>query len=133
MSSIPLYIAVTHGDGAFKHWGLFIDDKNQTDKTVLQVKGSDGSFRYEAETKDARNSPDLIQLIYLCNVDLPKANSIKSIAGRVEVHNDISGWNCQDYVLDLMDELEEKGVLDGLDVRYRTQMDYIRGMQEGLA
>ncbi|KAJ5745740.1 hypothetical protein N7520_010922 [Penicillium odoratum] len=79
MSSAPLYIAITHGDGTFKHWSLFIDE--ETHKTVLQVKGSNGQFRYEPETKDARQYPDLIQLVYICNVDITKVDSIKMIAG----------------------------------------------------
>ncbi|KAJ6086130.1 hypothetical protein N7486_010411 [Penicillium sp. IBT 16267x] len=133
MSTIPLYVAITQGDGAFKQWGLFIDEENQQNKTVLQVKGSDGRFRYEPETKDARNSPDLIDLIYMCNVDVTKANDIKKIASGLAVLNDISGWNCQDYVLDLMEALEEKGVLDGRDGAYRRHIDFVRGIQEGLA
>ncbi|KAJ5635666.1 uncharacterized protein N7484_008979 [Penicillium longicatenatum] len=133
MSTIPLYIAITKGDGVFKQWGLFIDDENQKNKTVLQVKGSDGQFRYEPETKDARRSPDIVDLIYVCNVDVMKANDIKRVASEAAVHNDISGWNCQDYVLDLMELLEETGVLDGSDEEYRRHMDFVRGIQEGLA
>ncbi|KAJ5533193.1 hypothetical protein N7494_009745 [Penicillium frequentans] len=133
MSSVPLFLAISKGDGVFKHWGLFIDEENQNNKTVLQVKGSDGHFRYEPETKDIRKSPDLLELIYICNVDVTKANDIQKIASEAAVLNDIQGWNCQDYVLDLMELLEEKKVLNGGDGAYRMRMDYVRGIQEGLA
>lgn len=133
MSTIPLFLAITKSDGVFKHWGLFIDEENQKNKTVLQVKGSDGQFRYQPETKDVRTSPDLLELIYICNVDVTKATNIQKIASETAVHNDIGGWNCQDYVLDLMELLEEKRVLNGADGAYRMRMDYVRGIQEGLA
>lgn len=133
MSSIPLFLAITKGDGAFKHWGLFIDEANQKNKTVLQVQRSNGQFQYAPETEDVRKSPDLLELIYICNVDVTKANEIQKIASEAAVLNDIRGWNCQDYVLDLMEMLEEKRVLNGEDGAYRMRMDYVRGIQEGLA
>ncbi|KAJ5809477.1 uncharacterized protein N7503_001695 [Penicillium pulvis] len=133
MSSIPLFLAISKGDGVFKQWSLFIDEETQNNKTVLQVKGSDGHFRYEHETKDIRKSPDLLELVYICNVDVTKANDIQKIASEAAVLNDIRGWNCQDYVLDLIELLEEKKVLNGGDGVYRMRMDYVRGIQEGLA
>lgn len=47
--------------------------------------------------------------------------------------NEIRGWNCQDFVLDLLDALEEEQVVDGVDEGYRLRRLGLQGMQEGLA
>ncbi|GIK00058.1 hypothetical protein Aspvir_004073 [Aspergillus viridinutans] len=132
MSNVGIYVAIFKGGGIYKHWALFIDEP-QADETLLQVKGSDGRFRYEAEKRDARNSQSLVELVYLCDVDVAKANRIRDVARKIPVHNEISGWNCQDYVLDLLNALENDGVLNSDDADYTEQKSYVEGKQEGLA
>ncbi|KAJ5542940.1 hypothetical protein N7535_005362 [Penicillium sp. DV-2018c] len=102
------------------------------EKLLLHVKGSDGRFHYEPETKDARRSKSLVELLYLCDVEVAKTSSIKTIASKITVHNEIRGWNCQDYVLDLLDALEDGAIVDNQDADYREQKSLLRGKQEGL-
>ncbi|RHZ51901.1 hypothetical protein CDV55_103708 [Aspergillus turcosus] len=132
MPSVKIYVAIFQDDGVYKHWALFIDEP-QADETLLNVRGSDGRFRYEPEKRDDRHSETLVEQVYLCEVDVAKANTIRDVARKVPVHNEISGWNCQDYVLDLLDELEESKVMDTEDEVYRRQKSYVQGKQEGLA
>jgi hypothetical protein len=132
-STVSIYVAISISDGVYKHWGVFIDVPGEEDKIFLQVAGSDGRFRYEMETTDVRQSERLVELIHIYDVDVAKINSIKTIAGQVTVHNEIRGWNCQDYVLDLLEALEQEAIVDSKDGVYQTQKDSIRGKQEGLA
>jgi hypothetical protein len=132
MSKIKVYVAISDDGGVYKHWALFIDQA-EAEATLLNVRGSDGRFRYETEKRDVRYDESLVELVYLCDVDVAKANTIRNIARTIPVHNDISGWNCQDYVLDLLDELEERKVIDGEDELYRMQRTYVAVKQEGLA
>jgi hypothetical protein len=132
MSKIKVYVAISDDGGVYKHWALFIHQA-EAEATLLNVRGSDGRFRYETEKRDVRYDESLVELVYLCDVDVAKANTIRNIARTIPVHNDISGWNCQDYVLDLLDELEERKVIDGEDELYRMQRTYVAVKQEGLA
>ncbi|EAW17756.1 uncharacterized protein NFIA_076890 [Aspergillus fischeri NRRL 181] len=132
MSTIKVYVAISDDGGVYKHWALFIDEP-EADEILLNARGSDGGFRYETERRDVRHDESLVELVYLCDVDVAKANTIRDIARTIPVHNEISGWNCQDYVLDLLDELEERKVMDSEDEVYRRQRTYIAGKQEGLA
>jgi hypothetical protein len=132
MSKIKVYVAISDDGGVYKHWALFIDQA-EAEATLLNVKGSDGRFRYETEKRDVRYDQSLVELVYLCDVDVAKANTIRNIARTIPVHNEISRWNCQDYVLDLLDELEERKVIDGEDEVYRMQRTYVAVKQEGLA
>lgn len=51
--------------------------------------------------------------------DVPEFYSIMS---KVEVDNDTLDWNCQDYVLEALEELAEECVLDEDDREYKTGM-----------
>lgn len=137
--SQPLRISVAiydkDDDGSiFKHWALAIEAPEDPHKTMLlQVMGSDGRFRYEPATADVRARPGLIQQVYLTDAAAARLNSIRDVADRVPVCNEIRGWNCQDFVLDLLDALEEEQVVDGVDEGYRLRRLGLQGMQEGLA
>lgn len=98
---------------------------------MLQAKGSDGWFRYEPENRDARRSRSLVELVYICDVDVAKVSMIKGVASKVPVKNVISGWNCQDYVLDLLDTLEEDEIVNK-NTGYQKQKTKVRAKQEGL-
>ncbi|KAJ5105242.1 hypothetical protein NUU61_002589 [Penicillium alfredii] len=130
MPGVGVFVSIHDDDGVYKHWAVFIDGIN--DKALLHVKGSDGRFRYEPETRDARRSKSLVELVHLCNVDVAKISEIKAVAGQVIVRNESRGWNCQDYVLELLEALEEKGLVGG-DVHYFEQKAYLEAQLEGLA
>ena len=132
-STVSIYVAIHDDGGVYKHWGIFIDEPQEAEKLLLHVKGSDGRFRYEPEMKDARRSRSLVELVYLCDVDVAKTSSIKTVASKVPVHNEIRGWNCQDYVLDLLDALEDGAIVNNQDAGYKKQKNLVRGKQEGLA
>ncbi|CDM34105.1 unnamed protein product [Penicillium roqueforti FM164] len=114
-STVSIYVAISASEGVYKHWGVFIDAPREEDKMFLQVAGSDGRFRYELETTDVRQSERL------------------TVASQATVHNEIRGWNCQDYVLDLLEALEKEGMVNGKDAGYKKQKGLLHGKQEGLA
>ncbi|KAJ5835184.1 hypothetical protein N7447_001210 [Penicillium robsamsonii] len=133
MSSVSIYASISNSDGVYKHWGVFINAPRDEDKVLLQVTGSDGRFRYELETRDVRQSEKLVELLPLYDVDVAKTNTIKTVASQVTVHNEIRGWNCQDYVLDLLEALEKEAIVNSKDESYKKQKDLLHGKQEGLA
>ncbi|CAG8887683.1 unnamed protein product [Penicillium egyptiacum] len=132
-STVPIYVAISIGDGVYKHWGVSIDAPREEDKIFLQVAGSDGRFRYEMETTDVRLSERLVELLPLYDVDVAKIDSIKTVASQVTVHNEIRGWNCQDYVLDLLEALEKEAIVNSKDAGYKKQKNLLQKKQEGLA
>ncbi|GBF60941.1 hypothetical protein TMEN_3403, partial [Trichophyton mentagrophytes] len=64
---------------------------------------------------------------------ISKIGTIKDAAKNIIIHNEYSGYNCQDYVLELLDNLEEKNIIDKNEVNYRYNKEAVRGKQEGLA
>jgi hypothetical protein len=132
-STISLYVAIYNDGGVYKHWSLFLDGPKKADKRIFHVMGSDGNFRYDTKNTNARRSQSLLELVYLGEVKASDADRIEDIARRLPVQNNMSGWNCQDYVLDLLEALEEAGIIDGEDSNYKGKKDTVRGKQEGFA
>lgn len=65
-------------------------------------------------------------------MDSRKMDDIKDIASTTPVRNDIRKWNSQDYVLDLLELLEQVGILDVADDDYWNKRDYLGDKMEGL-
>lgn len=59
-------------------------------------------------------------------------DDIKDIASTTPVRNDIRKWNSQDYILDLLELLEQVGILDVADDDYWNKRDYLGDKMEGL-
>ncbi|KAE8342430.1 hypothetical protein BDV24DRAFT_162320 [Aspergillus arachidicola] len=129
---VGVYVAIITDEGVFKHWAIFIDEPHEPDKIMLQARGSDGRFRYEPENGDARCLSDLDELVFLFNVKSTETSTLKAVASDIPVRSDIHGWNCQDWVLDFLDKLEEENIIDEANDGYRERKLYVRGKVEGL-
>lgn len=110
-----------------EHWALYLNDPSNPIKTIFEVKGSTGRYRYEPEIKpqNVRLSRDLVGLVPICTVEPSKASKIKEIAGTVRVRNEVEGWNSLCFVGELFNALEREGVVDGEDEDYLCQMAHI--------
>lgn len=134
MSSIAkLHVAIYQDEGVYKHWSLFIEGPTAGEKTILHILGSSTRYRFELRTSDARRSASLSELIPLCDVPTSKISAIKEAGRTMPIHNEYAGYNCQDYVLDLLDDLEGKNLIDGNDAEYKKRKEVVKSKQEGLA
>ena len=131
-ATVGLHVAFHHDEGVYKHWGLFMDGPTNTDKIVLQIMGSSTNYRFDPITSDPRESDTLEELIHLCDVPVSKINAIKDTARNAPIHNEYPGYNCQDYILELLDDLEAKRIIDGKDVSYKKKKGVVQNKQEGL-
>lgn len=131
-SIVGLYVAISEGEGVFKHWALFIDGPTNQERIVLQVEGSSTRFRFERKISNARTSSELLELIPLCDVPTANIAAIDHAAGEAPIHNEHPGYNCQDYVLELLDEIEARGLVDGGNMEYKKQKAHVNSKQEGL-
>ncbi|KAJ5481553.1 hypothetical protein N7475_000365 [Penicillium sp. IBT 31633x] len=122
-STIPLSVAIDDNPGIM-HWSLYLEADNNDDKTIIQVLGARQKYFPNIRTRaDARSSSSLIELLYLCHIDVSKFENIKNIAYDTPIRNDMADWSCQDYVLDILTRLESALIIDATDV------DYIRNRQ----
>lgn len=132
-STVGLHVAIYKEDeGVYKHWGLFVDGPTQDQKLVFHIEGSSTRFRFDRKLSNARFSKRLLELICLCHVPVGKIGAIDQAAEGAAIHNEYPGYNCQDYVLELLSDLEQKGLIDGNDASYQKQKDLVESKQEGI-
>lgn len=131
-STSELYVAIYNDGGVYKHWSLFIEGPTDLEKTILHIMGSSTRYRFEMRNSNARDSATLFELVYLCHVDNSKISAIKDAARNMVIHNEAPGYNCQDYILELLDELEEKKIVDRSNASYKRNRQKVEGKQEGI-
>ncbi|PGH05096.1 hypothetical protein GX51_03194 [Blastomyces parvus] len=131
-STIGLFVAIFDDGGVYKHWGLFIDGPTDAEKTLLNIMGSSTRYHFEMRNENAHKSAILSEMIHLYDVDNSKIGAIKDVAKNAVIHNEYPGYNCQDYVLELLDALEEKDIIDKNEANYKDSKRAVQGKQEGL-
>jgi hypothetical protein len=89
-----------------------------SEHTIYEVTGETPSFkanvvqsRPESTTRHKRN----IFIVEIAPTDL---NSFREAVAAVPIDNETVDWDCQDYVLEVLDHLEEELVIDGNDGEY---------------
>lgn len=80
---------------------------------------------------NAREAANLSELIHLCDVDVSQIGAIKAAAGEAVIHNEFPGYNCQDYVLELLDDLEKRNIIDSHNANYQRKKRLVKAKQEG--
>ncbi|KAL2385995.1 hypothetical protein RJ035_004818 [Blastomyces gilchristii] len=124
-STTELYVAIFDDGGVYKHWGLFIDGPTDAEKILLQILGSSTRYRFEMEISNAHKSATLLE-------PSTCVTAIKDATENAVIHNEYPGYNYQDYVLELLDVLEEKNIIDKNETNYKHNKRVIQGKQEGL-
>lgn len=52
---------------------------------------------------------------------MSKLPDVESFAKKATIHNEFPGYNCQDYVIELLEALEEAGITDRDDQDYKAR------------
>lgn len=132
-STAGIYVAIYDDGAIYKHWRLFIDGPGDSEKTILHIMGSSTNYRFEMRNSDARKSDGILELIHMCNVKVSDIPAIKEAGKNAVIHNEFPGYNCQDYVLELLDGLETRGIIDGANKEYKNRKKNVTSKQEGFA
>jgi hypothetical protein len=68
-----------------------------------------------------------LRVIYLTDVRTADVPEIEEIAPGLRL-NRYTGWNCQDFVMDLLAALEDEAIIDPNDNEYQEQKDRLRAL-----
>ncbi|EEQ28166.1 hypothetical protein McanMca71_005865 [Microsporum canis] len=129
-STIPLKVAIYDNPG-IKHWSLFIDAEEKPNKTIIHLLGARQRYFRDVRTpSDARNSASLIELCELCEVGPAKIEAIKNIAWDMPVRNENPDYSCQDFVLELLEGLEDEGIINAENNDYQMNMNVLKAKRE---
>ncbi|KAH8692275.1 hypothetical protein BGW36DRAFT_271330, partial [Talaromyces proteolyticus] len=129
-SAIKLSVVTYNDEGVHKQWDFLIDGPTEAGKPILNIMGSSTQCRFEMRSTIDRDSGNLPKQTYQWDADASETSFIKEIAKNAEIHNEYPEYNCQDNILDLLDSLEEKGVIDGIDVIYKKSKEIVKGKKK---
>lgn len=130
-STAPIFVAIDEDSGVYKHWSLFIDGPNEMEKTVLHIMGSSTNYWFEMRNSNPRHLESVVELIHMWDVKLSDIPVIKNAARNAVIHNEFPGYNCQDYVMEFLDDLVARGIIDGADKEYENRRAYLSSKLEG--
>lgn len=128
-----LHVAIYKDGGIYKHWSLFVEGPTDEEKIILHIMGSSTRYWFEMRKSNARASSTIAELVTLCDVPVSKIGAIKEAARTAPIHNESPGYNCQDFVLDLLRDLEAKKIVDSKDMEYMKKKEILIEKQEGFA
>nr|POE77834.1 hypothetical protein CFP56_09477 [Quercus suber] len=132
MPTAGLNVAIYNNGNMFKHWSLFVDGPSE-EKFLFHIMGSSTRYRYEKRQSDARASASLSEIVALCKIDTSKISAIEAAAQNAVIHNESAGYNCQDYVLELLEALENDHVIDSRDANYQKKKRTLASKVDGFA
>jgi hypothetical protein len=125
MTTAKLYAAFfSPRYGNFTHWALYLDDEDIP--MVFEVTGQHPDFQRNVIQAKAEEDPTFLGKEYIGLVNQADIEEIKDAATAVHVDNETVEWDCQDYVLEILDKLVDDFILDEDDEDYREARMILR-------
>ncbi|KKY25340.1 hypothetical protein UCRPC4_g01864 [Phaeomoniella chlamydospora] len=126
-----LYLAIYNprpGEGNVLHWALFLDCRS-TNTWIVEVAGGPRQWRRSilTGTRPSRTASHR-RNEYLADID--DVDSFLSEVHQTTINNSVVLWNCQQYVMDILDRLNNEDLIDDYqyaDIRDRLQSQIDRG------
>lgn len=130
-STFQLSVAIYDVGNPYRHWALYVETKEKSGKHILHVTGSAGNFKFENKQTDARYTRSFQKALPLCSLPVSKIADIDKVAKEHPIRGD-RGFDCQTYVLELLQSLEKQGILDENDEEYQGRKDTVMQNLDGL-
>lgn len=105
--------------GNYQHWALQL--KSHGESVVFQVVGQ------HPERVDG-----FIRKLYVGVLGDDDTQMVKEAAASIPVDNETIEWDCQDYVLEILDRLEEEYVLEKEDEDYQEAREELKNKRGGI-
>lgn len=103
--------------GNYQHWALYL--QTNTDNLIFEVTGSHPNFQRNVVKADPRNSQNFIRMIFMDTVSPGDIATVQDVARTTKIDNETVEWDCQEYVLDMLEILEEECVVGGDEKTYK--------------
>lgn len=112
----------------FHHWGFHVYSRNTQGHRIFQAEGPVNQLTAQIRCANPNSSARLLKGILLGGVYDTQFTRLAALIQGVEMQNDVSLWDCQEYVIDIMDALQEGGVL-GSRAKYDAIKRAIKDMR----
>lgn len=116
-----LYVALySPVQGNVKHWALYLEGIG-----IFQVVGDPMEFELDIRLRvRPQDSARYSGSVYIAEVD--DTRGFVQVVRNTEISNDVVHWNCQSFVLDVLEGLNDDDILDDYD--YQEAKDKLEGI-----
>lgn len=111
-------------EGNYEHWALYL--KNGSEHIIYEVIGESPSFEphvFPARPESTKRHKRSIFIAEIRAQDLP---DFRQAVAAVKTTSQPYHWNCQDYVLEVLEQLEEDCVVNNEDVEYQEAKEEVK-------
>jgi len=114
-----LYVAMYKPiEGNYEHWVLYLE--NGAEHTIYEVTGEHPSFSKNVTSGRPTSTNRHKRSIFVATVNSSDLPVLREVISGMQPDNSTVHWNCQDYVLEILEKLEEECVIDEEDDEYVT-------------
>lgn len=111
--------------GNFQHWALYLD--SGTEHIVFEVSGEHPSFERNVVAVHPETDPTYLGKLFVGLINHNDIAAVKDIVRETIVDNENVEWDCQEYVLDILERLQDGFYLDPDDEEYRDAKTELKG------
>lgn len=110
--SVIRYRPSTHSKA---HWALclLISDSWVEHQILYQANSEAGNLQLDIVEADPKNSRRFLEQIHICYIDGTRdIADVERHLKRQPMHNEISSWTCQDWVMESLETLNDEDLLE---------------------
>lgn len=112
--------------GNYKHWALYIQHGNN--HTLFEVTGSHPNFRKNEVKAEPQSSGSYLGKQFVASLSQSDISLVRGAVAKVKVDNTTVEWDCQEYIMDIIEQLTEDLVLDE-DEDYERALRVLKKMR----
>ncbi|PWY85024.1 hypothetical protein BO70DRAFT_352130 [Aspergillus heteromorphus CBS 117.55] len=123
-----LSVAIYHPRyGNFQHWALHLHSSSED--LLFEVDGEHPTFQKVVSHAIPSESPTFIKSVFVGHIGHPDIPTVKDVVNATAVDNETLEWDCQDYVLEILEGCEREAVLDDEDADYVEAREILRSIR----
>ncbi|KAL2802241.1 hypothetical protein BJX63DRAFT_120372 [Aspergillus granulosus] len=117
MGNPALFVAIYQPRyGNFQHWALHLHTDHED--FIFEVDGEHTSFTKASSSAKPTDSNTLIESLFVAEIGTPDVATVKQIVEEARVDNETLEWDCQEYVLEILETFEREAILEEDDLDY---------------
>ncbi|KGO69517.1 hypothetical protein PITC_014070 [Penicillium italicum] len=125
---VTIEIAFTYREQDDGHYVLRrVEKRGRVSATSRMLAEREAHIMAGEEVTGQPSTWEHVYDLYVGAVSKTDVERIKNVASTILVDNETLEWDCQDYVLEILDKLEDDYVLEGDDEDYREARSVLKG------
>ena len=127
MPQARLYVAIYRAvHGNYEHCALYLE--NGTEHKIYEVVGEHLQFQPNVVSGKPTSTSRHKKNIGVDDISANDVKELEKVISLAAVKNSVVHWNCQDYVLEILDKLAEECIVDEDEEEYKNARKYLKNI-----